>query len=761
MRPTPHRRTVATGALVAVTAMLAVGIQSGSATARPDDGQAKAAGTIVAKARPGAMPVKLSPSQRAELIRHATSTRATTAKTLGLGAKEKLVVKDVVKDADGTVHTRYERTYDGLPVLGGDLVVDQTSSGKVRDVALSTKARVKVASTTPSLKAASAEKAAVSSARAQGSKETEAAKAPRKVIWAANGKPVLAYETVVGGLQEDGTPSQLHVITDANTGKKLFEYQGIKTGTGNSEYSGQVQLGTSGSSGSYSMTDTGRGNHKTYNLNHGSSGTGTLFTDADDVWGDGTPANAQTAGVDAHYGAAVTWDYYKNVHGRSGIKGDGVGAYSRVHYGNAYVNAFWDDSCFCMTYGDGSGNNHPLTAIDVAGHEMSHGVTSNTADLTYSGESGGLNEATSDIFGTAVEFYANNSSDVGDYLIGEKIDINGDGSPLRYMDKPSKDGASKDYWYSGVGNVDVHYSSGVANHWFYLASEGSGTKVINGVTYNSATSDGLPVTGIGRANAEKIWYKALAERMTSNTDYAGARDATLWAAGQLFGVGSTTYNNVANAWAGVSVGARISDGVTVTPPGNQTSIVNQPVNLQIQATSSNAGALSYAATGLPTGLSINASTGLITGTPTATGSSNVTVTVTDSAGKTGTASFTWAVNTTGGNVFENTNDVQIPDAGAAVTSSINVSRAGNAPSSLQVGVDIVHTWRGDLVIDLVAPNGTTYRLKNSSISDSADNVKTTYTVNASAAPASGTWKLKVQDVYSGDTGYINSWKLTF
>ncbi|WP_448957298.1 M4 family metallopeptidase, partial [Klebsiella michiganensis] len=93
----------------------------------------------------------------------------------------------------------------------------------------------------------------------------------------------------------------------------------------------------------------------------------------------------------------------------SGIRGDGQGAYSRVHYGNNYVNAFWDDSCFCMTYGDGSGNSNPLTSLDVAAHEMSHGVTSATADLVYSGESGGLNEATSDIFATAVEFHANNS----------------------------------------------------------------------------------------------------------------------------------------------------------------------------------------------------------------------------------------------------------------------------------------------------------------------------------------------------------------
>ena len=756
MRRTPHGRAVATGALVAATAMLAVGVQAGTGTAA-----APRPGTTHAAPDPGAVPAKLSPSQRAELIREAGATTAGTARELDLGAKEKLVVKDVSKDVDGTTHTRYERTYDGLPVLGGDLVVHESKAGALKGVTKAVRSQLKVAGTTAKIKAATAEAKAVKSAQAQGSKKTEAAKAPRKVVWVADGKPVLAYETVVGGLQHDGTPNELHVITDATTGAKIFEYQGIENGTGNSQYSGKVTLGTAPS---YTLTDTGRGNHKTYNLNHGSSGTGTLFSDPDDTWGDGTPQNVQTAGVDAHYGAALTWDYYKNVHGRSGIKGDGVGAYSRVHYGNNYVNAFWSDSCFCMTYGDGSGNAAPLTSIDVAAHEMTHGVTAATANLTYSGESGGLNEGTSDIFAAAVEFNANNSSDVGDYLVGEKIDINGDGTPLRYMDKPSKDGASKDYWYSGIGNVDVHYSSGVANHFFYLLAEGSGAKDINGVHYDSPTYDNLPVPGIGRANAEKIWFKALSQYMSANTNYAAARTATLSAAADLFGQGSATYNTVANTWAAVNVGSRVPDtgAVSVTNPGNQTSTVNQAASLQIKASSGTAGALSYAATGLPAGLSINASTGLISGTPTTAGTGNVTVTVTDAAKKTGTAAFTWTVNPAGGsNVFENADDVAIPDAGSAVTSPVAVTRSGNAPSTLKADVDIVHTYRGDLVVDLIAPDGTAYRLKNSSATDSADNVKATYTVNASSETANGTWKLRVQDVYARDTGYINGWKLTF
>ncbi|ANP49576.1 M4 family metallopeptidase [Streptomyces griseochromogenes] len=668
-RPTAHRRT-ATVALAGVAALIAAALQSGAASATPAKPQA-------GKVNPAHMALKLSPSQRAELIRHADAEKASTAKAIGLGSKERLAVKDVVKDADGTVHTRYERTYAGLPVLGGDLIVDTAKSGATKSVIKASNATLSVSALTPAVTKSAAEKQAVQRAKALGSTKS-AADSVRKVIWAGSGKPVLAYETVVDGLQDDGTPNQLHVITDAATGKKLFEFQGIRTGIGNTQYSGKVDLTTTQSGSNYTLTDGARGGHKTYNLNHGSSGTGTLFSQTNDTWGNGTTSNAATAGADAHYGAAETWDFYKNTFGRSGIKNNGVGAYSRVHYGNAYVNAFWDDSCFCMTYGDGSGNNDPLTSLDVAGHEMSHGVTSNTAGLEYSDESGGLNEATSDIMGTGVEFYANNSTDVGDYLIGEKININGDGTPLRYMDKPSKDGGSADSWYSGVGNLDVHYSSGVANHFFYLLSEGSGAKVINGVSYNSPTSDGLPVTGIGRDKALQIWYRALTTKWTSTTDYAAARTGTLAAAGELYGTSGAEYKAVQDAWAAVNVGSRSGGG------GG------------------------------------------------------------------------------GGTSYENNTVVSIPDNGPAVTSPITVSgRTGNAPSNLQVSVDITHTWRGDLVIDLVGPSGTSYRLKNFSSSDSADNVKQTFTVNAASESANGTWKLKVQDQAAQDVGTINDWKLTF
>ncbi|MCP3757141.1 M4 family metallopeptidase [Streptomyces sp. TBY4] len=755
MSPTPQRRATTAGALVAAAALLAVGIQTGSATADATASQA----VSVAQANPGAANLKLSASERATLLAEANSTTVQAAKGLGLAGSEKLIVRDVVKDADGTTHTTYERTYNGIPVLGGDLTI-HAKNGVTKSVTKATNHDIKVADTTATVTPAAAEGQAVAAANAEGSKDAKASQSARKVIWAAEGAPVLAFETVVGGIQHDGTPSELHVVTNAKTGAKITEWQAIETGTGNTMYSGQVTIGTSQSGSNYTLNDATRGGHKTNNLNRATSGTGTLFSGTDDVWGNGLPANLETAAADAHYGAQVTWDYYKNVHGRNGLRNDGVSPYSRVHYGNNYVNAFWDNSCFCMTYGDGEGNAKPLTSTDVAAHEMTHGLTSVTGNMTYSGEPGGLNEATSDIFAAAVEFYAANPQDVGDYLVGEKIDIRGNGTPLRYMDKPSKDGSSKDAWYSGLGSIDVHYSSGPANHWYYLASEGSGAKVVNGVSYDSPTSDGLPVTPIGRDAASKIWFRALTTGLfRSNTNYAAARTATLQAAADLYGAGSTTYNNVAHAWAAINVGTRPVNGVSVTSPGNQNTVTGSAVSLQIQATSTNPGALSYAATGLPAGLSINSSNGLISGTASTAGTSNVTITVTDSANQTGTAAFTWTVGTTQPNVFENTTDFAIAD-NATVDSPITVNRTGNAPSTLKVDLNILHTYIGDLKVDLVAPDGTLYNLHNRT-GGSADNIIKSVTVNASSEVAQGVWKLRVNDNANLDTGKIDSWKLTF
>ncbi|MGY4993971.1 M4 family metallopeptidase [Streptomyces sp. 900105245] len=506
---------------------------------------------------------------RATAIQNAASALLAHAAGLGLTSAEDTSVRDVIVDKNGTQHVRYDRTYHRLPVLGGDFVVHLTADGGYRSADRATRGRISLASVVPKISGQKAADLAVNALRAAnlGEKLRQVKAKPQLVVDALHGAPRLAWRTDAAGLDSLGNPVGRTVLTDARTGARIDAWDTIETATGDGKslYGGTVALETTQSGSAYQLKDPTRGNtytgdaaNKTDLCIFGicfSRAPATLFTDADNHWGTGTTADRSSAAVDAQYGTNETWDYYKNVHGRNGIAGDGKGSYNRVHYGNNYNNAFWDDSCFCMTYGDGDGTTFgPLVALDVAGHEMTHGVTSKSAALTYSGESGGLNEATSDILGTMVEWYANNSSDTGDYLIGEKIVRSGFGkTALRYMDKPSKDGNSADYWSSSVGNLDVHYSSGVANHFAYLLAEGSGAKTINGVSYDSPTANGSTVTGIGRDKVGKIWYRALTVYMTSSTNYAGARTATLNAAKDLYGAGSAEYNAVAAAWSAVNV----------------------------------------------------------------------------------------------------------------------------------------------------------------------------------------------------------------
>jgi Zn-dependent metalloprotease len=187
---------------------------------------------------------------------------------------------------------------------------------------------------------------------------------------------------------------------------------------------------------------------------------------------------------------------------------------------------------------------------------MTHGVTSRTAGLIYSGESGGLNEATSDIFGSMTEYYANNASDVGDYLIGEEISKT-PGKALRYMYSPNIDGASADCYYTGVGNIDVHWSSGVANHFYYILAEGTApaagpaSPTCKGSDTKKASGSKI-LAGIGRQKAEKIWYRALTVYMTSSETFAKARLDTVQAAADLFGTASPETVAVGEAWDAVN-----------------------------------------------------------------------------------------------------------------------------------------------------------------------------------------------------------------
>ncbi len=466
-------------------------------------------------------------------------------------ADHSYAMTDALVDPDGAQHVRMARSYRGLPVIGGDLVVHSDRNGNFRDASHAMTRLINL----PRAGGLSGGRAVQAALNAHAG--STRGMAPAMVVYARGDTPVLAWDVRVFGMQADGTPSERHVIIDAHSASVLESWDDIHTaaanGTGKSLYGGTVALTTDLVGGTFYLRDPARGNNYTTNLNNATSG-GSTFSDADNVWGNGLVSSNQSAAVDAQYGTAVTWDYFKNVHGRTGIANNGVGAYNRVHYGVNYNNAFWSDSCFCMTYGDGDGSSFtPLVSLDVAGHEMTHGVTSRTARLVYSGESGGLNEGTSDIFGTMVEFYAANATDVGDYLIGEKIykaGVNG----LRSMVNPSSDGRSADCWYSAVKNLDVHYSSGVANHFYFLLAEGStnGSPSKTCVAGNTRVATGAgTLAGIGRAKAEKIWYRALTVYFTSSTTYAGARAATIRAAGDLYGVGGAEATAVANAWTAV------------------------------------------------------------------------------------------------------------------------------------------------------------------------------------------------------------------
>jgi len=462
-------------------------------------------------------------------------------------------LRDVIIDDDGSEHVRFERHYQGLRVIGGELVVHQSASGSLREVSR-TMARLPMLSTRATLSAGNATTMAL-----LAHPGTPGQTAPELLVHARDDQPTLAYDVRVYGTQADGTPSEKHVIVDAHRGTVIDAWDDVHTaatlGSGKSFFNGTVSLITNSLTSGYELRDPSRGGQYTINMRNLTAG-GSIFIDADNVWGNSALTDTATVGVDAQYGTAMTWDYFKNVHGRNGIANNGVGAYNRVHYGSKYNNAFWSDACFCMTYGDGDGVSfNPFTALDVAGHEMSHGVTSRTANLTYSGESGGLNEATSDIFGTMVEYYANNGVDVPDYKIGERLYRNGLGA-IRYMYRPSLDGGSADCWYSTLGALDVHYSSGVANHFYYLLAEGTsaGSPSPTCVAGNTKKASGTgTLAGIGRSKAEKIWYRALTVYMTSSTKYAGARTATLYAARDLYGTGSAEYNAVAAAWSAVLV----------------------------------------------------------------------------------------------------------------------------------------------------------------------------------------------------------------
>jgi Zn-dependent metalloprotease len=533
---------------------------------------------------------------RTAAFAHATAT--------GVSQGDDLHAQDVMIDPEGARHVRFVRTHNGMPVLGGDLVVHLNRQLAYTGVTRAAGEAVKPATTKAKLTAGQA--AAKAAQVAKGEAGTA-----ELVVDARAGSAALAYQVTV---TDNGASST--VVIDAVTGKvrsntpdadeflspKLIEtlrkrgetidpatgtgsapagllgsgvsgattYPSAAKGTGKTLFVGTVGLTTTQTSrGHYLLKDPSRYGTETrdakgkYTENFGA---GVKFTNTTNVWGNGATTSRASAAADAQYGVTKTLDFYKKTFNRKGIANNSKAARAMVHWGNKVANAFWDPTCNCMLYGDGDGEmfKKPLVVLDVTGHELTHGVVEATAKLEPTfvdsdgnqyGEPGSLNESLADIFGSNVEFYANNTKDTPDYLVGEKLGLAQ--KFLRRLDHPSLDKleGTIDYWSPDTYYTEVHAGSGVSSHAYYLLAEGSGKKTINGVNYNSPTFNGATVKGIGRSKATAIFYRALTRYMVSTTDFHQARIATLKAAKDLYGTSSTEYKTVDKAWAAVNVTA--------------------------------------------------------------------------------------------------------------------------------------------------------------------------------------------------------------
>jgi Zn-dependent metalloprotease len=508
-----------------------------------------------------------SPAAEQAKVRALTNVHANLAAVRG-NSEDRFNVAYAVVDANGDEHVRMKRTYAGLDVIGGDFVVHS------RGAALRSVSQTLGTSARPSLRPSIDSDDAITFAGADFGTGFQGVPSARLVVFALNTKPTLAYEVVFAGQKRNGDPTEMHYFIDAANGRVLNKWDMVHTGkpssgggsggtpavgNGNTRQYGDVVLNTALSGGTYNLTDTTRGGGATYEANNVAysmaARRAVLFTDANNDWGNHLASDRATSATDAHFGVAKTWDFYQSTFNRLGIFNDGQGVKSYVHVGNGWVNAAWYANA--MYYGDGGGSYLPLTALDIAGHEMSHGVTQATNGLVYSNQdSGGLNEASSDIMGTLVEFYANNSNDAPDYLIGEKIyAVEGPTKALRYMFKPSavaNDDSVDCYPSGGFTNTDPHYSSGVANHFFYLLAAGP----VNPAGFSFSAADlvcngDTGVTGIGNDKAGQIWYRAMDIYFLSGTNYPQARAATISAATDLYGAASAEVAAVKRAWSAV------------------------------------------------------------------------------------------------------------------------------------------------------------------------------------------------------------------
>ncbi|MEV6805329.1 M28 family peptidase [Streptomyces sp. NPDC051132] len=583
-----------------------------------------------ASAAPHAAPPagKPEPTPVARAVAAADQAARSGLDALAKGPEEQYDRRQVTPWVKGLYSVAYERTYRGLPVVGGDVVVLADGGGRVRSVQSATKARIAV-----STKARVTAAQAVRTSRARLAK-TEKVDSRRLVVRVEGDRATLAWETVLTGHTKANVPSRLHVFVDARTGKVVDSYDDVRAGSGTSKWNGPnpLTIDTSRSGSSYVLRDTTRPGLQC------SDYSGGLFTKATDNWGTGNPTSKETGCVDAMFAAQKESDMLKNWLGRNGH--DGNGGSWPVRVGLNELNAYWDGST--ITIGHNSANEW-IAGIDVVGHEFGHGLDSFTPG--GANHESGLGEATGDIMGALTEAYANEPApyDTPDYTVGEMINLQGRG-PIRNMYNPSQVGNNPNCYSASIPQTEEHAAAGPLNHWFYLLAEGSNP---GGGKPSSPTCNNSTVSGVGIQNAGKIFYGGMLLK-TSGMTYKRYRTATLTTAKNL-DASCSLFNSTKAAWDAISVTAQTGDP---TCTGEQTdfSLALSPASGDVNAGSSaratvntstvsgSAQQVSLTASGAPAGVNVSFSPATVT-----SGSSSTMTVSTSSA----TAAGTYQITVTG------------------------------------------------------------------------------------------------------------------
>ncbi|MDZ5623322.1 M4 family metallopeptidase [Nocardioides sp. HM23] len=526
----------------------------------------------------------------------------------------------------------YERTYRGLPVDGGDFVVVVDGDGNVVYTSVAQTAKVSLADVQPSV--------AATTARTRSAGKVNDARLGRSqlVVLQRGSRSDLAWRTTATG-RRAGEPSRLDVYVDADSGEVLQTLEGVASGDGNAGWSGPnpVPIQTRKVGSTYEMTMKTAPTMTCQDL-----ATNLTFTGPDDVWGNGDPTNKETACVDALYGAQQMNKMMASWLGRAGMNGSNGWLPMRV--GLAAQNAFYDGTQVQFGFNP---SGQWVSSLDVTAHEFGHGVDHHTPGGISRGST---QEFIADTFGTSTEWFDNQPAphDVRDFLIGEEINLAGH-NEIRNMANPSLEGHPNCYSPAMDTSDQVHANAGPGDHWFYIASQG--TNPASGPV--SPTCNATTQLGIGIQKVMKVLYTAMLMKTTASS-YPRYRAWTLIAARHLYGQANCTeFNRIRAAWNAVSVPAQGDEGTctknaggaAVTNATARTATAGSPFTPFTMTATGGTAPYTWSALGLPTGLSINPSTGQVSGTlnKDTAGTWVVEVTATPAAGAAGKAWFTFYV----------------------------------------------------------------------------------------------------------------------